>query len=130
MDEVLIKARELGETLSTSQELKRLKDAETTLENDEHGMALMEDHRLLQIELIKATRESSGEVEIKDIRDMLMAKQSELNTYPVTQEYMESKNAFDALMKNINDVITFAITGEACTSDKCSSCSGGCGSHA
>ena len=130
MDEVLIKARELGETLSASQELQRLKNAETKLENDDHGMALMEDHRLLQIELIKATRENNTEVEINDIRDMLMAKQSEINSYPLTKEYIESKNEFDALMKSINDVITFAITGEACTPDKCSSCGGGCGSHA
>lgn len=130
MDEVLIKARELGETLSVSQELQRLKNAEAILENDDRGMALMEDHRLLQIELIKATRENSEEVRIKDIRDLLMSKQSELNSYPATVEYTEAKNAFDALMKNVNDVITFAITGEACTPDKCSSCGGGCGSHA
>ncbi len=130
MDEVLIKARELGETLSVSKEYQRLKNAEAVLENDDHGMALMEDHRLLQIELIKATRESSEEVRINDIRDLLMTKQSDIDSYQPTHEYIEAKNEFDALMKNVNDVITFAITGEACTPDKCSSCGGGCGSHA
>lgn len=129
MDEVLIKARELGEVLSVSQELQRLKKAETVLENDDRGMALMEDHRLLQIELIKATRENNGEVRIQDIRDLLLSKQSDIDSYQPTHEYIEAKNAFDALMKSVNDVITFAITGETCSPDKCSSCGGGCGSH-
>lgn len=129
MDNVMIKARELGELLGDSLELLRLKKAETSLEGDERGMALMEDYRLLQIELVKATREKKGEVQISDVKDMLMAKQTEINTYPVTLEYLEAKNAFDSLMKNINDVITFAITGETCSPSKCSSCGGGCGSH-
>lgn len=126
--DVLIKARELGETIGESAQLQRMKKAEASLEADERGMGLMEDYRLLQIELVKATREKKGEVQIADLKDMLMAKQTELNTYPVTLEYLEAKNEFDSMMKNINDVITFAITGEeACSPSKCSSCGGGCG---
>jgi len=126
--DVLIKARELGETIGESAEMQRLKKAETALEGDDRGMGLMEDYRLLQIEMVKATREKKGEVQISEIKDMLMSKQKELNTYPITLEYLEAKNAFDSLMKNINDVITFAITGEEeCSPTKCSSCGGGCG---
>lgn len=126
--EILVKARELGELLGDSSELKRLKNAEIVLEKDERGMGLMEDYRLLQIELIKATREEQGEVQLGDIKDLLMSKQEEINAYPVTIEYIEAKNEFDSLMKNVNDVITFAITGEECSPSKCSSCGGGCGS--
>ena len=127
--DVIIKARELGEMLADSPEMQRFKKAEATLEVDDRGMGLMEDYRLLQIELVKATRDKKGEVQISDVRDMLMAKQAEINTYPITFEYLEAKDEFDSLMKNINDVITFAITGEACTPSKCSSCGGGCGSQ-
>lgn len=126
--DALIKARELGELIGNSAELNRLKKSEVAMEGDKHGMELMEDYRLLQIELVKATREKKGEVRIVEIRDMLMAKQTEMNTYPVTLEYFEAKNAFDGLMKNINDIITFAVTGEGCSSSNCSSCSG-CGSR-
>ena len=125
--DVLVKAKELGQMIGDSQELNRLKKSEVALESDERGMGLMEDYRLLQIELVKATREKKGEVQIGEIRDMLMSKQTELNTYPITLEYLEAKNNFDGLMKNINDIITFAITGEECSPSKCSSCSG-CGS--
>lgn len=126
--DVLIKARELGETIGESLELQRLKKAEVSLEADDRGMGLMEDYRLLQIELVKATREKKGEIRIGEIKDMLMAKQSELNAYPVTLEYLDAKNAFDSMMKNINDVITFSISGEeACSPSKCSSCGGSCG---
>lgn len=128
MDNILIKARELGNLLGESDILNRLKKAEQILENDERGMGLMEDYRLLQIELVKATREKKSEVQLTDIRDMLVAKQAEINTYPITLEYIESKNEFDALMKNVNDVITFAISGEEPVSSSCSSCSGSCSS--
>ncbi len=129
MDEAVVKARELGEALGDSPEYLRLRKAETALETDERGMGLMEDYRLLQIEMVKATRENKGEVQIGEIKDMLMAKQKEINEYSVTLEYLEAKNAFDSLMKNVNDVITYAITGETCSPSKCSSCGGGCGSQ-
>ncbi len=124
---VLEKARELGELLAESEQLKRLNSAQAALENDERGMGLMEDYRLLQIELIKATRENENEVKLSDIKDLLMTKQNEIDDYKPTSEYISAKNDFDALMKNVNDVITFAITGEACSPSKCASCGGGCG---
>ena len=124
---VLEKARELGELLAESEQLKRLNSAQAALENDERGMGLMEDYRLLQIELIKATRENENEVKLSDIKDLLMTKQNEIDDYKPTSEYIGAKNDFDALMKNVNDVITFAITGEACSPSKCASCGGGCG---
>lgn len=125
--DVLIKAKELGESLGETAELKRFKKAETALENDEHGMGLMEDHRLLQIELVKATREKRGEVRLEEIKNMLMSKQTEINAYPATAEYLEAKKKFDSLMQNINDIITHAITGEICTPSGCAACAGGCG---
>ncbi len=127
--DILIKARELGDLLGNSPELLKLKKAEAILEGDERGMGLMEDFRLLQVELVKAARDKKAEVQISEIKDMLMAKQNEINTYPVTSVYIEAKNEIDNLMKNINDVITFAITGEDCLPSKCSSCCGSCGSQ-
>ena len=91
MNEILVKARELGEMLVASQELSRLKKAEAILENDDRGMALLEDQRLLQIELIKASRENNSEVKIEDITNLLMEKQNEINAYPNTIEYIEAK---------------------------------------
>lgn len=127
--DVMIKAKELGEALASSPVIKRLKSAETALENDDRGMSLLEDQRLLQMELIKASRENNTEVEMKDITDMLIEKQKEIDEYPLTREYLEAKNEFDDMMKNINNIITFAVTGEACSPSKCSSCGGGCSSH-
>ncbi len=124
--DVLIKAKELGELLAASPVIKRLRSAETALERDDRGMSLLEDQRLLQMELIKATREKNNEVELKDIRDMLLDKQKEIDEYPLTHDYLEAKEEFDDLMKNINNIITFAVTGEACSPSNCASCGGGC----
>lgn len=127
--DILVKARELGELLGESTELNRLKKAEAELENDERGMALLEDQRLLQAELIRAARDKNREVQINDVKDLLISKQNEIDSYFVTHEYVDAKKDFDELMKNVNSVITFAITGEECSPSKCSSCGGGCGSH-
>lgn len=128
---VLEKARELGELLSDSAQLKRLNSAKIALENDDRGMGLMEDYRLLQIELVKASRENNSENKTGDIKELLLAKQREIDDYGITHEYIEAKKDFDELMKNVNDIIIFAITGEACSPSKCASCGGGCGgSHA
>ncbi len=126
---VLEKARELGELLAESEQLNRLNSAQDALENDERGMGLLEDYRLLQVEMVKAAQEEGNEEKVGDIKNLLMAKQSEIDDYKLTSEYIFAKTAFDELMKNVNDVITFAITGEACSPSKCSSCGGGCGAH-
>lgn len=128
--DVLIKARELGETIRDSAQMQRLKKAEASLGIDERGMALMEDYRMLQIGMVKAAREKKDEAKIRDIKETLMAKQKELNDYPVTLEFLDAKNDFDEMIKNMNDIIKFAITGEECSPSKCSSCSGCGSSHA
>lgn len=128
---VLEKARELGEQLAASAELKRLNSAQIALEKDERGMGLFDDYNLLQRELVKAARDNESHDRIEEIKDLLLAKQNEIDNYNITREFLEAKKDYDELMKNINDIITFAVTGEACSPDKCSSCSGGCcGSHA
>ena len=125
--DIFEKAKELGEAIAASEELENLKNAEIDLENDEKARGLMEDYKELQKELVRATRQKESEEELDSIREMLIAKQRELNEYPVTFRYLDSKMKFDRLMKNINGVISFAINGEeGCSPSKCGSC-GGCG---
>ena len=128
MEEILIKAKELGDLLAESTALNRYKKAEKILENDEKGMSLLEDLRLLKIELVRAAREDRNEEDISELKEMLLSKQEEIYSYPVTREYIDSKKEFDDLMKNVNDIISFSITGEECFGSKCSSCGGGCSS--
>jgi cell fate (sporulation/competence/biofilm development) regulator YlbF (YheA/YmcA/DUF963 family) len=122
--DILDKASELGRMIAESAEMVRLKDSEVALESDECARGLMEDYKKLQIELVKASREKKSVEAIELIKERLIGKQLELNEYGKTNEYLEAKSAFDRFMSNINNVITFAITGEDCSPSKCGTCKG------
>lgn len=122
--DILDKASELGHMIADSAEMIRLKDSEVALESDAHARELMEDYKQLQIELVKASREKKPAEDLDSIKERLIAKQLDLNEYGKTNEYLEAKSAFDRFMGNINNVITFAITGEECSPSKCGSCKG------
>jgi len=125
--DIMSKARELGEAIAASSEMKRLKDSETELENDVQGKRLMNEYKLLQIELVKATKEKKDKAVIDNIKQQLISKQQELNEYDITYNFLTAKSDFDKLMKTVNDVIIFTITGEEpCSPGKCSSCGGDC----
>lgn len=125
--DIIDKAKELGQLIAGSEELKNLKEAEIELEKDAWAGTLMKEYKQLQMELVRASKEKKEKDVLDEIRERLLRKQMELNEYPVTFNYLDSKTGFDRLMKNINDVITFAITGEEpCSPSKCGSCGGGC----
>ena len=124
--DIIEMAKELGKAIADSGAMKKLKDSDAALQGDRMGMALMKEYKQLQLELVKASRERRDEETINEIKEMLLKKQQQLYDYEITNNYLEAKSEFDRLMKNINDVISFAITGEEqCSPDKCGSC-GGC----
>lgn len=123
--DIFEKAKELGQAIASSKEMDEFKKAEASLEGDEKGQALMKDYKLLQIEVVKATREGRDKEVIESIKNNLLDKQNEINKYSVTGNFLVAKSNLDALMKKVNDVIIFTISGEEpCSPNKCGSCSG------
>lgn len=120
-------ARDLGRAIAQSPQMEAYKRSEEGIASDDKAKLLMNDYKLLQTELVRATREKKGTEIIDSLKERLVAKQEELNTYEVTLAFLTAKNNFDGLMKNINDVLTYEITGEdTCSGKSCSSCGGGC----
>ncbi|NJD03909.1 MAG: YlbF family regulator [Ruminiclostridium sp.] len=123
--DIIIRARELGEAIANSKEMKRLKASDANLQTDTGAASLMKEYKQLQIELVRASKGKKDAKIIDEIKEMLIKKQQELYEYEITNEYLEAKSEFDKFMKNINDVISYAITGEVqCSSGGCGSCSG------
>lgn len=121
------KAKELGEMIAESKEMKKLKDYEAAVEADRTAKVLLGEYKLLQIQLAKAKKENRDDSIIGGINKLLIEKEKQVNEYETTRKFLEAKNEFDKLMSNINEVIKFTITGEIeCTPDKCSSCGRGC----
>lgn len=124
--DVIQKAKELGEGIKETKELDSLKKCEQEVQSDSKAKLLLNDYRLLQAELIKATKQNKKPEIIENIKRLMADKQKELNSYDITKKYIEARDEFNKLMKTINDVIIFTITGETkCSSDDCSTC-GGC----
>ncbi len=121
------KARELGLMMASSKEMEEYKNSEAAMQSDVKSTTLMNEYKQLQIELVKATRENAAPEAIEEAKQKLLAKQKEINEYPVTFDFLSAKANLEALMKKVNDIIIFSITGEpTCTDDKCKTCGGGC----
>jgi cell fate (sporulation/competence/biofilm development) regulator YlbF (YheA/YmcA/DUF963 family) len=124
--DIMAKALELGTMIGESDEMQNYSKAEIDVQSDEKALALLNDYKLLQIEIMNATKEDRGQEVIESIKARLDAKEDELNTHETTKNFFDAKTAFDKLMHTINDVIIHAISGEeSCSSSGgCSSCSG------
>lgn len=121
------KARELGLMLANSKEMELYRTTEAAMQSDKKSTVLMNEYKQLQIEMVKRTRESAGPEIIEETKQKLLAKQKEINEYDITSNYLSAKGSLEALMKKVNDIIIFSITGEtACSDDKCATCGGGC----
>lgn len=118
-------AKQLGTMLANSEQMTRLKNAEAQLEGDSTAKGLMDKYKELQVKVVRATKARSEKQEIDALREELMAHQALLNENEITREYLSSKSEFDNFTKTINQVITYAMTGEeGCSPSKCGSCSG------
>ncbi len=125
--EITEKARELGLMLANSKEMETYKNAESAMHSDEKSSKLMSEYKQLQVEMVKCTREGAEAEVIEEAKQKLLAKQQEINEYEITYNFLISKSNVEALMKKVNDIIVFTISGEpTCSEDKCSSCGGGC----
>jgi len=121
------KARELGIMLASSKEMETYKNSESAMKSDDKSTKLMSEYKQLQIDMVKRTRESAEAEVIEETKQKLLAKQQEINEYDITYNFLTSKADLEALMKKVNDIIVFSITGEpTCSDEKCSSCGGGC----
>ncbi len=123
--DILDKARELGEMIRDSEEMRRYLDAEIDVEKDDKAKQLMNEFKALQVEVVRASKEGKNKEFIDGLREKLMDKQKVLDSNEVIKNFFKTKHNVDRLVKNVNEVIKYAITGDSgCYSGKCGSCSG------
>ncbi|MFZ5988436.1 MAG: YlbF family regulator [Bacillota bacterium] len=125
--DILTKAKELGTMIGASDEMTSFKKWEESLERDHKARAILHDYQSLQTEMVRAAHENLEKGTLDDIKERLILKYEEVNNCDVTRNYIESKEKLDRLIKKVNDVLIYSITGEeACSAHNCSSCGGGC----
>ncbi len=126
--DIIEKAKELGNMIKESSEMAELKNSEAKMMQDEKARTILNDLYLLQDEMSKAMSEGKDREVLEGIQQKFISKQNEMKNYDITKSYLEDKSKFDNLMKQINDVIVYSMTGEEpCSDSDCGSCGCGCG---
>ena len=130
MAEIFEKARELGEAIIDSEEYKELKKAELEQENDEEAMALLKEYSELRTSLAQEIQKGDvSEEEMASIRERLEEAYEKVTTNDHITAYINAQRTFQAIIDQMNNILSFHITGKmpgGC-SGNCSSCGGSCG---
>ncbi len=127
--DIIEKARELGKMIGESEQFIRMQNAEDAQMNDAQAQELIKSYNEKRSDI--GERMKSESLEKNDMIALRQELQNEFNKLmenEVIFEYIEAKKEYEQLMKSVNDVITYSMTGEEssdCSSGGgCSSCSG------
>ena len=122
MNEIIEKARELGELIQNSEEMKNTKNLEIL---QDKAQELLKEYNLQRMNLARDMQNN------KISREEAVAKNNEafedmLSKSDTIKKYIEAKKEFDGLVNQVNQILNFYITGQDpnCTHD-CGTC-GGC----
>lgn len=130
MAEIFEKARELGEAIIESNEYKELKEAELRQENDAEALTLLKEYSEVRSRLASEIQKGDvSEERIAEIREELEEAYSKMTTNDAITAYINAQRTFQAIIDQMNSIISFHITGKmpgGC-SGNCSSCGGSCG---
>lgn len=127
------KSRELGELLVSSDEYKKVQQAEEAFNGDEFAKKKVEEFNELQqnVQNMMQTPDPDQSA-IAAEADRLRNMQAELVEMPSIKAMNDAQTEFSNLLTQVNQVLRFIITGQVddggCGGN-CASCGGGCGSH-
>ena len=126
--EIFDKARELGEAIVSSNEYKALKLAEAKQEQDEEAMKLLQEYSSVRRELGEEINKGDvSEERLKEIRAAVEEAYEKVTTNDAIVEYLNAQSAFQAIIDQMNTILSYHITGQlpgGC-GGSCSTC-GGC----
>lgn len=129
--EIFEKSRELGELLVSSEEYKKVQQAEEAFNGDEVAQKKVGEFNEMQqaVQTMMQTPDPD-QAAIAAMADRLRNMQAELIEMPSIKAMNEAQTEFSNLLTQVNQVLRFIITGEVedggCGGN-CSSCGGSCG---
>lgn len=126
--DILEMAKKLGMAIAESDLMAAVKAAEDKQNNDEEAQRLIGEYNLKRIQLAqKVQKENPSKEEMEAVRQELADEFDKLMKNDVIKEFIEARKALDATLEQVNNIISFYVTGKTsngCSAD-CSSC-GGC----
>lgn len=128
--EIMKAATELGKLIKESEAYKKLDAAKAEYEKCTEVTTYMMEYETQQkaLEMV-ASQKDPDTVVIDEIQNRLGVLFTQITEHPVYMALYEAQSEVDKLMEEVNNQITFTITGKLpCTHD-CSSCNSDCGHH-
>ena len=126
MTEIIEKAKELGALLQSSEQVQKYTAAKTAYDQDETVQKLIKEYNLHRMTMMSLSDAEDAE-RMAEAEERLKAVYTEVMGNEKYKAMQESGAAVEALLGQVNAVLTFYVTGEepqSCTHD-CSTC-GGC----
>lgn len=127
---IIEKARELGIELSESPEFKRMNEAQGAIAENTRVMEMLESYEKHQNDIMQEMQSGGDAARMSVLSSKMDELKDALFDEPQFVELMESRNAFEELMKRVNRAIGMCIgmepddePEEGCAHD-CSTCSG------
>ena len=125
MSPIIEKARELGELIANSEEMKRVKAAEAAQEADENAKTLLVEFNMNRMNLGRDIQNGKiTEEEAVKLNNEAFGKL--VASSDTIKEFVDAKKELDRVVTEVNGILNYYITGQTpgCSHD-CSSC-GGC----
>ncbi len=131
MNQIVEKAKELGELLKQSDEFKNYNEVKARYEADTELQTLISDFNLKKMAVMNQMQneENSDEEKLKKLQEEMRTAYSAVMTNETMSEFVKAKETFENLVNEMYGIINFAVTGVApggCDGSSCASCGGGC----
>ncbi len=128
MNDIIEKARELGQMIADSDEIKALKGAEELQLADPAAQELMMEYANAREQAAKKAQDPNTTKEsFEQIQNDMEKAFQKLMTNDNIKRYVEANNAFKMLIDQVNAIIAYYVKGEeqqgGC-SGNCTSCQG------
>lgn len=128
MQNIIEKTKELGALIQESEAVKNYNQAKIAYDTDEELQKLVKEFNLHKMTLMSLTGSEEQDADrIAEVEERVKAVYARISENENVIKMQEATKAVEALLNQVNGVISYYITGEepsSCTHD-CSTC-GGC----
>jgi cell fate (sporulation/competence/biofilm development) regulator YlbF (YheA/YmcA/DUF963 family) len=111
--EIFEKARELGEEIAASEEFRRLQRAQSAYDTDMETQSCLTRVEELKEEIDVGVDDFMALKQLEMLKAEVAALKEQIAGSRALMELREANNAFNGMMDEVNQVISFVITGEA-----------------
>ena len=128
MNSIFDLARQLGEALAASEEYTRMQEMESAAMADAAVSAKMSEYLEAKSSVEEQlSNEEPDRAALARCSQQMQEAQTQLNNMELVKEMTQARQAFSDMMKQVNQVLEFTLTGRIADEGGCGGDCGSCG---